>query len=197
MPDIIGITGGIGSGKSLTAAQFKKLGVPVLDADAIVGELYEKSAALKEGLAAEFGEGALNGDGTVNRGYIAGRVFSDSQSLERLNALVHPLVKAELLRRSKAYDAVVWDVPLLFECGLEAFTAAVVVVLADRDRRILRVMGRSGLTKREIEDRMNAQLPDFCRMQRADYVCINNGSEAELEGEVKRIYDDFCKGRGL
>ncbi|MDO4542937.1 MAG: dephospho-CoA kinase [Clostridia bacterium] len=188
---VIGITGGIGSGKSTAAERLRLLGATVLNADETVTELYEGSEPLKIELVKAFGKEAVI-EGGVNRGFISRLVFEDELNLKRLNSIVHPLVQKRMEERTaEAQGVIVWDVPLLFELGMDASVDVTVVVVADRQERIGRVMKRSGLSFCEVEKRIRAQLSDFQRIRLADYVCINNGDRESLYRQIERIYRDI------
>lgn len=193
---IIGLTGGIGSGKSLLAAQFKLLGASVLDADAIVHELYSSNNECKSALVRAFGSEVLSTDGTVDRAALSSIVFANQSALNELNGIVHPLVLNELEIRSRAEEqTVIWDVPLLIESNMTDCVDFVVVVIADREKRIERLMERRGMTEQQICDRMSVQLDDYSRIKSAHYLCINNRSEETLLLQARSILDDIWRRR--
>lgn len=195
MTRIIGITGGIGSGKSTLAACFREHGIPVLDADAIARTaLSPQSACFSEAIAL-FGEQAQNADGTANRAYIASCVFKDQTLLKRLNEIIHPYVIETMLKESEASDAplIVWDVPLLFESGCDAYCACTVAVLCSEDLRVARVSTRDSITEEQVRARMAQQMTDGQREQRATYTIRNEGTEAEFRSEAEALIESVRK----
>lgn len=178
MTRIIGITGGIGSGKSTLAQCFAKRGIPVFDADEISRfALTPASGCFTEAIAL-FGPEALKDDGTADRRYIASRVFSDPALRDALNGVIHPYVIRELLRRTEETDApiAVWDVPLLFESGVDAFCACTIAVLCEEEIRVARVMRRDGSNEEQIRARIRAQITDETREALATYTIRNEGT---------------------
>lgn len=167
----IGLTGSIGMGKSTTAQMFRDAGVPVLDSDAIVHDLYR-------GAAVSPIEKAFPGvvvDGAVDRARLAARVLGDPEALRRLEAIVHPLVWAARDGFLKAQEAagakmVVYDVPLLFETGAENSVDAIVVVSAPEDVQKARVLARPGMTEEKFAAILAKQVPDAEKRARADFV---------------------------
>ncbi|MDD3400668.1 MAG: dephospho-CoA kinase [Eubacteriales bacterium] len=194
---IIGLTGGIGSGKSSFAQQFEALGICVLDADSIVHELYIHSSLCKKAIVDAFGIEVLSPDGTIDRAALCKVVFACADALKRLNSIVHPLVLEELKKRSDLLnDVVVWDVPLLIESGMIDLVDAVVVVVSDTSIRRNRLKSSRGMTDKQICDRMKAQLGDFERMSCADYICVNNGSISALSRQAQIILADMGREEG-
>lgn len=190
----VGLTGGIGSGKSTVARLFGELGAEIIDADALAREATMDPAVLAQ-LEAEFGSGVLR-DGQLDRAALAGIVFSDERRLRQLNGIIHPWVRErsrELRERFRAAGVrvVVEDIPLLYESGLEDLFDLVIVVTAPLHERIARVQERSGLQEQEILKRDAAQLPLADKAARADLVISNSGSLAELRAQVKKTWGKF------
>lgn len=184
---VVGVTGGIGSGKSSVADAFARLGVPVVDTDAIAHELSAPGAAGQRAVAAAFGQGSVAPDGSLNRPWLRQRAFADPAFRERLEALLHPLIGAETLRRiarwNAPYGLVV--VPLLFESGrLLREVNRVLVVDCPEDAQVARVVTRSGLTAAEVRAIMAAQIPRNERLARADDVIDNAGPPGALLPQV-------------
>ncbi len=170
-PFRLGLTGGIGMGKSTTAAMFAAAGVPVWDADAAVARLYAPGGAGAQALARTF-PGVLAADGSVDRGALKARIAADPGMLDRLNALVHPLVAADrsaFLAHSAA-DVVLLDIPLLFETGAEAGCDAVAVVTAPAAVQRARVLARGTMSEAMLETILARQMPDAEKRARADYI---------------------------
>jgi dephospho-CoA kinase len=189
---VFGLTGGIGSGKSRVAALLRERGVPVVDAD----ELAREAVAVgSEGLAEvvrAFGRELLAVDGSLDRKRLGALVFSDEAARRRLNAITHPRVRqlsaerfAELSRQGAALAA--YDVPLLFEVGLDAVLRPIVVVAASEATQRARIVARDGLSAAEAQARIDAQLPLSEKRRRADHVIENDGSLAELAAQVDAL----------
>ncbi|HVX84254.1 MAG TPA: dephospho-CoA kinase [Phycisphaerae bacterium] len=189
---VIGLAGGIGSGKSLIARQLQSLGCVVVDADAIAHEVLQ-SASVKAALREWLGEGAFEKDGSVSRKAVAKRVFTSPEQIERLNGLIHPRVgqirremTAEAMQRSEVL-AVVWDIPLLFEIGLDKECDAVVFVDAPRELRLARLHEKRGWGPDELARREKLQIPLDKKAEAADYCMDNSGSEAHSLQQVQRM----------
>lgn len=188
----IGLTGGIGSGKSTVAEILKENGVSVVDADVVAREVTQKTGPGFSPVVQEFGQEILNAQGELDRRKIAEIVFRDPKKLLKLEAILHPLVGAEVKKRraqleSKGCEFAVYDVPLLFEKKLNTQFDAVVVVNCSLDTQIKRTVARSGLTEREVRDRIAAQVPLSEKVKQADYVIENEGSLAELKIQVSEL----------
>ena len=171
----IGITGGIGSGKSTVCRLFAQKGAAVYDSDAAAKRLMQQDDALRVRLTERFGAGTFR-DGQLDRGYLAGVVFSDPQALADLNALVHPVVMAYVILESA----------ILFEAGLETCVDKTVAVLAPRELRIERTCRRDDCGPDEVGRRIAAQLDDDTLSGRADYTIVNIFEE-DLEPAVVKL----------
>jgi dephospho-CoA kinase len=184
----LGLTGSIGMGKSVTAQMFRDEGIAVFDSDAAVHALYE-------GKAASLIEAAFPGsvsDGAVDRQKLSRRVLDDAEAMQRLEAIVHPLVEQEraaFLDKARHLGAalVVLDIPLLFETGAEARVSKVLVVTAPVEVQRQRVMARPGMSEEKFEAILARQLPDAEKRARADYV-INTGLGLDsARQDVRRV----------
>jgi dephospho-CoA kinase len=201
MTRVIGLTGGIGTGKSTVARMFGELGAVVIDSDAIVHELQALGTPLLAEIAEAFGPGVLRADGSLDRAALGARVFADPEARARLNALVHPAVGRESLRRLEAARAsgavlVVVDIPLLFETRLRGTASranlgseVVVVVYAPRELQIERQLARNGYDRAEAERRLDAQLPIEEKRELADHVIDNSGSLEATRDQVRALYE--------
>ncbi len=181
MPSIkVGITGGIGSGKSLVCRIFRTLGIPVFDADSEAKRLMATDAGLVAAIRAEFGDEAYHGDGTVNRGYLASQVFSDTQRLEVLNRLVHPVAIRAGEEWAQRQDAPysIKEAALLFESGSYKLNDYTILVTAPESVRIARVVQRDGITPEQVRARMDRQWPDDEKTRLADFTLVNDGKAA-------------------
>ena len=193
MTRIIGITGGIGSGKSTLTARFSAFGIPIVDADAISRSALTPESACFQSAIDLFGPDAVNADGTANRGYIASRVFENGDLREALNGIIHPYVLHEMLRITGDCGAplAAWDVPLLFETGMDAFCACTVAILCDPEIRIARVVARDNTDEQAVRARIAAQMRDEERQMRATFTIRNEGTPeafaAEADALIERI----------
>lgn len=198
---IIGLTGGIASGKSTFAGALRARGVPVVDADALArAAVAPGTEALRE-IARTFGEEVIGADGALDRKRVAALVFADAAARRRLEAITHPAVRREMAEETSrlaaaGHDLAFYDTPLLYEVGLEETLEAVVVVWAPPDVQRARLAARDGLTRAEADARLAAQLPIDQKAARADFVVENVGGPAELEAKADRLLADLRKGLG-
>lgn len=171
----VGLTGGIGSGKSTVANIFKVLGIPVFDADREAKRIMEEDASLITAIKNEFGEESYIHQ-KLNRKYIAGIVFHDGYRLEKLNALVHPVtIQAAhdwMLQQSSPYT--IKEAALMFESAAASGVDWIVGVYAPKNIRINRVIKRDGLTREDIIARMNRQIDEEIKMKLCDFVVVND-----------------------
>ncbi len=199
---ILGLTGGIGSGKSTVSARLAALGARVLDADAVSRRLIDKGGACFARVVGAFGPSILRKEGAIDRGALASLVFSNKAARERLEEIVHPEVKnamcasAEQILCETPDALVVLDVPLLFESGMDAVTDAVALVTAPEETRVARVKARDGADEADIRARIRAQMPDAEKRARADYVLDNGGTLSRLYAQTDALYAALT-GRGL
>ncbi|QTN00044.1 dephospho-CoA kinase [Sediminibacillus dalangtanensis] len=178
---VIGLTGGIASGKSTIAGIFAEWNIPIVDADIISRQVVEKGEAAYEQIVDLFGEDVLLSDGNLDRGKLGSIIFKDKEKREQLNNIVHPAVRKKMLEQRDAYAdkgeaAVVLDIPLLYESGLTHFVDKVLVVYVDEPTQRQRLMDRNGFSEEEAIDRMNSQLPLEKKAKMADEIIDNNGS---------------------
>ncbi|MDL2225084.1 dephospho-CoA kinase [Eubacteriales bacterium OttesenSCG-928-M02] len=185
---IIGITGNTGSGKSTVTGMLKALGAVTMDADAITRKLQEPGAKGYLGIKAHFGSQYFLDDGRLDRKALGALVFGDQEKLKQLNAIIHPLVTAELERQTEgATGIIVWDIPLLFESGMDKRCDSIWLVQAPETVRKERIMARDGITTADAEIRMKNQ-KELASGQ-ADVVIKNDGDMDELFLQVKRAFD--------
>lgn len=178
----LGLTGGIGSGKTLVCQIFEKLGIPVYYADTAARDLMNTDPELKAGIRQMFGDEAFGEEG-LNRQYLADSVFGDPEKLSGLNALVHPAVRTDFLRWSlqqKGSPYVLEEAAILFESGASTEMDLTVLVYAPEELRINRVMKRDGLRREDVLKRMAHQLSEEQKKEMADHVLINDGSRMLL-----------------
>jgi len=190
----VGLTGGIGSGKSEVARMLAERGAVVIDSDVLAREVVARGTPGLAAVVAAFGPEVLNDDGTLARDRVAALVFGDPEALQRLNAIVHPLVAratAELLAQVPPGAVVVQDVPLLVETGMSGLFDVVVVVDAPRETQLERLVTRRGMTTQDAEARIAAQASREERLAAAHHVIGNDGSLAELEEQVDALWRDL------
>lgn len=189
---VFGLTGGIGSGKSTVARLLRERGVPVVDADDLARQAVAAGSEGLQQVVAAFGSDILAPDGSLDRKTLAERVFSDEIARKRLNAITHPLVRELSQQAFAALDArgvtlAAYDVPLLFEVGLDQVMRPVVVVSASESNQVARICARDGATESEARARIAAQLPLAEKVKRADHVLDNDGAEAALAAQVDAL----------
>jgi dephospho-CoA kinase len=195
----VGITGGIGSGKTTVCEIFERLGVPVYYADKQAKYLMETDKKLREAIRQLFGDEAFDSENNLNRAFIAGIVFKDEEKLLALNALVHPAVKADydswnsILER-KEYPYSLKEAALLVESGSYKDLDKLIVVSAPLEDRIKRVMARDNVSEEQVKARIDAQLPDAEKVKLADYV-IDNNLIMELVPQVSKVHLDLLNAQ--
>jgi dephospho-CoA kinase len=184
---VLGLTGSIGMGKTTTSAMFRDRGVPVWDADATVHRLYAPGGPAPARLEAAF-PGTVTVEGHVDRAALRDRIAADPSVLDRVNAIVHPLVSADRTAFLAGADGplVVLDVPLLFETGLDAAVDRIAVVTTDAETQRARVLERGTMTEAEFNAILSRQMPDAEKRARADYI-IETSTLKGAQGMVDRI----------
>ncbi len=198
-PTVIGVTGGVGSGKSAVADILARHGFAVIDADAIARDLLRPGTRVFAQVVAEFGDHLLTPEGELDRGRLGEAVFSDPEARRRLDDLTHPAIierirsemETHLSDRTDNSGLMVLDVPLLYEVGMDAWCDEVWVVWCDRPQRIERLMRRDGMSCTEAAERMAAQMPLSDKVRRADRVIDNTGTPGELEVQVNEILEEL------
>lgn len=189
----VGLTGGIGSGKSTVAQALARAGYPVVDADQIARDIVEPGQPALGALAEAFGPEIINPDGSLHRAALAQRAFAAAEQTELLNGIMHPRIEAETARRfaeaERAGESVViYDMPLLVDKGLHRGMDMTVVVDAEPDIRVERLRGR-GIEEADARRRMAAQINDAARREAADVLLDNNGTLEELEEQVAALVE--------
>lgn len=200
MTKLIGLTGGIATGKSTVSTLLRLSGYPVIDADQLVRQLQTAHSKGLERLTAVFGSGILNADQTLNRQALGSLVFSDQTKLAKLNMVMQPLIRDEILRQVKNYQKqqipyVTLDAPLLFEENYADECDLVVVVATDHQIQVQRLMKRNGYSQAEAEQRIDSQMPLAEKKRLADIVIDNNGSKEELKRQVAGLIDQMHNNR--
>lgn len=192
----IGITGGIGSGKSEASRMFEKLGVPVISADVVAKEISNYDPRAKQLLLALLGPKTYTSDGVLDRAFVASKVFSSKSIQKKINLIIHPRVEVEVhqkfleLEKNGMRMGMV-EAALIYEAGLDKVLDAVVVVDASESVKIDRVMKRDGASRESVLGRMNAQMDSLDKLKKADYIIHNDGTLEELEHKVKFLHSIF------
>ena len=187
---VIGLTGGIGSGKSEVARAFAARGIEVTDADVAAHALTGRGAPGFAGVVAEFGLQAVDASGELDRSWLRRRIFADTDARARLEAILHPLIHAYLEREMAAWTGAygLLSVPLLLERGgLLPNVARILVVDCPEEEQVRRVAARSGIQPAEVRAVMATQMPRAARLARADDVIDNNGTMADIAPQVARL----------
>jgi len=175
----VGITGGIGSGKSTACKVFKVLGIPVFEADSTAKKLMETDRSIRENLTALFGPSTYQPDHTLDRKYLAGIVFNNPNLLKQLSAVVHPVVREAFNQwcEMQRTPYIIHEAAILFESGFYKFLDKTITVSTDEHERIQRVMKRDGTTEEQVMQRIRNQWTDEQRIKLADFVIRNNDNE--------------------
>lgn len=192
---IIGLTGGIGSGKSTVAQLFVEEGFPLIDADVIAREVVAAGQPALQELADVFGVDILEPSGELNRQLLAQRAFVDRETTDKLNAITHPRIQQRTQElfdeyREKDVEAVIYDMPLLVDNGLDGAMDWVIVVDVAAEERIRRVVEYRGLDEEDAQRRVKAQIPDGLRLAAADSVIDNNAAIDNLKPQVDQLISD-------
>jgi dephospho-CoA kinase len=181
---IVGLTGGIGSGKSMVGKLLEDLGVPVYNSDIEAKRLMHTSKVLRKKIVQLLGAESFL-DGALNRSFIAEKVFNDKKLLQKLNGIVHPAVKKHFLgwAKKQEHPYVVQETALLFENGMQEFYNKIILVTAPKDIRIERIISRDGSTKQQVLERMSNQMGDNIKVPLADYVVAN----IDFDETIKKV----------
>lgn len=199
--NVFGLTGGIGSGKSTAAGFFRERGVPIVDADELAREAVAPGSAGLAQVVEAFGSEMLGADGGLDRKQLGAQVFADAEARKRLNSITHPIVRELAQARFAALDQAGvtlagYDVPLLFEVGLDSVLRPIVVVVTREATQLERIMERDGLSEAAARERMAAQMPLGEKQKRADYVLFNNGTPAALAAQVDAVLEKLRADAG-
>ena len=193
---VLGLTGGIGSGKSMVLSMFANLGAEVIDADQLAREVVEPGQPALEEIATAFGRDMLMPDGRLDRGKLARIIFADPVARARLNAITHPRIRermaTEMALRGSRPGLLIVDIPLLYENDRSDTVESVIVVWVDAKTQLRRLTERDGLTPDEARQRIAAQMPLDEKRARADLVVDNSGSRENTRRQVEAIYRRFA-----
>jgi dephospho-CoA kinase len=189
---VLGLTGGIGSGKSMVAQTFAQLGAVVIDADQLAREVVEPGQPALQEIATAFGRDVLLSDGRLDRSKLAGIIFADPAERARLDAITHPRIRArmdeEIKARRSGPGVLIVDIPLLYENARTHSVERVIVVWVDPQTQLRRIRRRDGLSAEAARQRIAAQMPLDAKRARADHVIDNSGSREDTRRQVEAIY---------
>lgn len=198
MTVVIGLTGGIASGKSTVSNMIRKQGIRVIDADKIAREVVEIGKPAYEQIVKTFGQDILHEDKTINREKLGTLIFSEESKRQQLNQIVHPAVREEMLKQTeeeKAHQAkiVVLDIPLLFESKLTYMVDKTIVVYVDEETQLKRLMKRNSYSEEEAKIRIGSQLPLKEKVMLADEIIHNQGSIEETRAQVHELINKLIR----
>ncbi len=191
---LVGLTGGIATGKSTVSTMFRALGAEIIDADLLAREVVEPGEPAYETIVAEFGRDVVQADGALDRKKLGAIVFADPARRKRLEAITHPAIRARFLARLATLTArrfggvVFFDAPVMIESGNYKHMDKLVVVATDDTTQRTRLHGRDGSPDDEIERKIGSQMPVAEKAKLADYVIDNSGDRAATEAQVARVY---------
>lgn len=193
---VIGLTGGIASGKSTVSQMIKEKGIRVVDADIIAKEAVSKGSPALHQIVQTFGEEVLQPNGELNRQQLGAIIFSDEEKRKKLNAIVHPEVRKEMLKQrdegvSNNETFVVLDIPLLFESKLEGLVDRIIVVYTTPELQLSRLMNRNDLSEEEALNRIHSQQPLEEKCQKADRVIENTKDLAFMRKQLENILNEW------
>ena len=193
----IGLTGGIGSGKSAVSVYFKKLGAFIFDADTVAKKILSNNKTAQNEIIAEFGTDVINVNGSINKKKLSRIAFRNDDNQLKLNTIIHPYVFKEIdlsfqsILKKQNHDIFIVDAALIYESGADAHMDYVIVVTSNLKLRTERVMNRGNISREDFLKRIDLQWPENDKVEMADYIIHNNGTKKELEEEAKKIYSQF------
>lgn len=193
---IIGLTGSIASGKSTVSKMLQEKGYPIVDADIVAREVVEPGTETLAKIEALFGPEVIREDGSMNREKVGALIFSDPAKRKQLNDIIHPAIRAEMLRQknefiAEGHNTVIMDIPLLFESKLQHFVDKILVVSVTEENQLSRLMERNGLSEKDARARIASQLPMFVKEEGADAVIYNNGSVEQAAHQLDKILEQW------
>ncbi|CAG1065967.1 dephospho-CoA kinase [uncultured bacterium] len=196
---IVGLTGGIATGKSLVAGELKKCGAAIIDADRIAREVVEQGKPAYDDIVKEFGRSVLKADGGLDRKTLANIVFNDKAALEKLNQITHPRIRERIREEARRLSAegerlIVLDVALLIEMGVKYEVEKIIVVYSEAGQQLERLMKRDSLTEAEAKKRLSCQMDIKEKLKYADYVIDNSGA---IESTLEQAKELFAELEGL
>lgn len=198
MTFVLGLTGGIATGKSTADAFFIKHKIPVIDSDQIAHHIYDQGKPAYRALISEYGNNILDNKKEINRKKLGEIVFSDEEKLQELDSLTHPLICQEINDAINSYEdekvpIVVLDAPVLYEAHNENVCDAVLVISLPEEIQVKRLMARNNYSKEEALERIRAQMPLQEKVHKANYVIENTGTIKELEEQLDKLLNRIKK----
>jgi dephospho-CoA kinase len=194
---LVGLTGGVATGKSTVARMFKQCGAVVIDADELAREVVQPGKPAWRDIVHQFGKSVLNVDRTINRQSLGSIVFQDRKKLRQLERIIHPRVAREQARLTKQaagkdpHAVVIYDVPLLFEAGIDKRVDKIIAVTADHNTQLARLRKRNGLSRSEALRRIRNQMPLAKKRLRADYILDGTKNLRQLAKDVSQLLEDL------
>ncbi|HET6679198.1 MAG TPA: dephospho-CoA kinase [Nitrospira sp.] len=194
---LVGLTGGIATGKSTVADLFRRFGAAVIDADQLARDVVQPGKPAWREIVKCFGKRVLLPDRTIDRPALGSIVFRNRRKLRRLERIIHPRVAREQQRRARRIARrtpnaiIIYEVPLLFEAGVNTRVDKIIVVTADRETQVARLKQRNGLTRRQAFQRIRSQMPLAEKARRADIVLDGTKSKSLLSREIRRLVRDL------
>ena len=194
---LIGLTGGVATGKSTVAAMFKQCGAVVIDADALAHDVVQPGKPAWRAIVRHFGRSIVQPDQTLNRQALGQIVFGNRAKLRQLERMIHPRVAREQMRltreakRQDPHAVVVYDVPLLFEVGINTRVDTIIVVTADQQTQLARLKKRNGLSRAQALRRIRSQMPLAKKVRMADYVIDGTKDRRSLTRDVRRLFESL------
>ena len=198
---ILGVTGGMASGKTTVTQAFQVLGAVVVSADVLAREVVRPGSKALQDIAEYFGYQVLKEDGTLNRKLMANIIFNDNQARIALNGITHPAIAALARTRLRAAEQggaplVIYDAPLLYEVGADRQVDKVLVVKIDAEVQLARLMARDGINRQQALARVAAQMPQEEKVARADFVIDNSGTVKETQAKVRSLMECLSDSSG-
>ncbi len=192
---IVGLTGGIGSGKTTIANMFAELGIELVDADIIAREVVEIGSKGLHEIRAHFGDSILNKDRSLNRAKLRELIFSQPDERQWLNDLLHPVIRSEILKRLESTTSpyAILVAPLLFENGLDRLVNLSLLVDISPEQQLFRTIDRDSVSSEQIRNIIDSQVPRAERLLKADDVIDNHGKISALEGKVITLHNNYLK----
>ncbi|WP_301285929.1 dephospho-CoA kinase [Lysinibacillus endophyticus] len=193
---IIGLTGSIASGKSTVANMLKEYGFPIVDADLVARQVVERGSETLQKIADVFGPEVITPEGAMDRAKVGSIIFHDESKRKVLNDIIHPAIRAEMLRQRDEHVAngaktVIMDIPLLFESKLQHYVEKILVVSVNEETQLKRLIERNRLNEEDAKARISSQLPLSIKEQGADAVINNNGSIEETRQQLEDILNKW------
>ncbi len=193
----IGLTGGIGSGKSAVSICFKKLGAFIFDADTVAKNILNNNKTAQSEIISEFGTDVIDINQNIDKKKLSRIAFRDDNNQLKLNTIIHPYVFTEIdlsfqsIFKKQNHEIFIVDAALIYESGADAHMDYVIVVTSNLKLRTERVMNRGNISREDFLKRVDLQWPENDKVEMADYIIHNNGTKKELENEAKKVYSQF------